>query len=195
MAAAPPRPWVRAILSIREKKSMQTNWAPEHSDALRECLAKGMSFTESADAINTRFDTAYSRSAAIGRAKRIGIAGPNRPAGQPRPPQQLDAPRPRKIRERAAESKPSTPILNRANRVKLRCVQIVPRHLPLVDLEGGDCRYPYGGDADGEAITFCGHPQREGSSYCIGHFNLTRGPGTAPERAAVSVFLRLVEAA
>jgi len=29
-----------------------TNWAPEHSDALREHLAKGMSFSEIAKAIN-----------------------------------------------------------------------------------------------------------------------------------------------
>ena len=42
---------------------MQINWAPEHCDALRECLAKGMSFSQAADAINARFDTAYSRSA------------------------------------------------------------------------------------------------------------------------------------
>jgi len=71
----------------------------------------------------------------------------------------------------------------------------MPRHLQLVELDAGDCRYPYGDAAEGEAITFCGHPQREGSSYCLGHFHLTRGPGTASERAAVPVVLRLVEAA
>ena len=40
-----------------------------------------------------------------------------------------------------------------------------------------------------------GHPQREGSSYCAPHFYLTRGPGTAAERAVSTVLLRLVEAA
>jgi GcrA cell cycle regulator len=78
---------------------------------------------------------------------------------------------------------------------KLRCVEINPRHLSLLDLERGDCRYPYGGEEDGEAITFCGHPRRLGSSYCTPHFHLTRGPGTASERAASTVLLRLVEAA
>ena len=174
---------------------MQTNWAPEHSDTLRECLARGMSFAEAADAINARFHTAYSRNAAIGRAKRIGLKGPDRPAGLPRPLQQLSAPRLQKIRKRAVESRQVAPVSVRPDRVTLRCVQIVPRHLPLIDLEAGDCRYPYGGDADGDAITFCGHPQHEGSSYCIGHFHLTRGPGTASERAAVPVALRLVQAA
>ena len=71
-----------------------------------------------------------------------------------------------------------------------------PRHLSLTDLEAGDCRYPYGGDAEGEAITFCGHPQPRGSSYCIAHFHLTRNPSPPSERAAVpSPLLRLVEAA
>ena len=50
---------------------MQINWPPEHCDALREYLAKGMSFAEAADAINARYDTAYSRNATIGRAKRM----------------------------------------------------------------------------------------------------------------------------
>jgi len=34
-----------------------TNWATEHSDALREYLAKGMSYSEIADAINARFQS------------------------------------------------------------------------------------------------------------------------------------------
>jgi GcrA cell cycle regulator len=87
------------------------------------------------------------------------------------------------------------PIFERTETVKLRCVEIDPRHLSLVELERGDCRYPYGGDEEGEAITFCGHPRREGSSYCAPHFYLTRGPGTASERAAGSISLRLVEVA
>jgi GcrA cell cycle regulator len=65
----------------------------------------------------------------------------------------------------------------------------------LVDLERGDCRYPYGGDEEGEAITFCGRPRREGSSYCAPHFHLTRNPDRRSERAAGSVRLRLVEVA
>jgi GcrA cell cycle regulator len=78
---------------------------------------------------------------------------------------------------------------------KLRCVAIAPRHLSLTDLEPGDCRYPYGGDEDGVAITFCGHPRRKNSSYCGAHFRLSRGRGTAAERAAGTVLLRLVDAA
>jgi GcrA cell cycle regulator len=79
--------------------------------------------------------------------------------------------------------------------VKLRSVEIDPRHLSLIDLGPRDCRYPYGGDAEGEAITFCGHPKRRDSSYCTAHFHLSRGPGTAAERAAITVALRLLEMA
>jgi GcrA cell cycle regulator len=174
---------------------MQTNWAPEHSGALREYLARGMSYAEAADAINAKFDTAYSRSAAIGRAKRMGFTGPERPGELPRSPQRVTSPRHCKDHEhQASESKRLAPPVERPVRIKLRCIQIMPRHLSLIDLEAGDCRYPYGGDDEGEAITFCGHPQREGSSYCTGHFHLTRGPGTASERAVVPVSLRLVAA-
>jgi GcrA cell cycle regulator len=78
--------------------------------------------------------------------------------------------------------------------LKLRCVAILPRHLALIDLEAGDCRYPYGGDEDDEAITYCGHPRRKSSSYCRAHFNLTRGRGTPAERAACKILLKFVAA-
>ena len=184
-----------------------TNWAPEHSDALREYLVRGMSYSEIADAINAKFKTVYSRNAAIGRAKRMGLAGPDRPDG---PDRRKDLPkhwpmlapkaqaaRLHKLRERYhSEFMRPMPIFEAAEPVKLRCVEIDPRHLSLIELEAGDCRYPYGGDEDGEAITFCGHPRRQGSSYCAPHFHLTRSPGTASERAAAgTASLRLVEAA
>jgi GcrA cell cycle regulator len=155
-----------------------------------------MSYSELAEAINAKFKTGYSRSAAIGRAKRLGLAGPDRPDDRRKPPAKAKAPRLHKLRERfAPESKRPMPVFERAEPVKLRCVSVTPRHLSLLDLEPGDCRYPYGGDEEGEAITFCGHPRRQGASYCGSHFLLTRGPGTASERTASTVSLRLVEAA
>ncbi len=173
-----------------------TNWAPEHCDALREYLAKGMSYSEIARAINAKFGTDYTRNAAIGRGRRLGLVGPDQPKDSPRVPRRASTPRQRGSRaRRAAEPVQSKPLFERVEPVKLRCVGIKPRLLSLVDLEQGDCRYPYGGDRDGEAINFCGHPRREGSSYCTAHFHLTRGPGTASERSAGPVVLRLVEAA
>jgi GcrA cell cycle regulator len=63
-----------------------STWVPEHSQALREYLAKGMSYSEIADAINSRFGSAYSRNAAIGRGRRIGLAAPDRPEDAPKRP-------------------------------------------------------------------------------------------------------------
>lgn len=155
-----------------------SNWAPEHSDALRELIAKGMSFSEAARAINSRFNTSYSRSAALGRARRLGLGPDHRQ--QPSMPT-----KPAELHE-IAEPSPSnfrmlalpwpTPVFKEVVPVKLRCVGIEPRHLSLTELERSDCRYPYGGDEEGEAITFCGHPRRPGSSYCSPHFHLSRNP-------------------
>ena len=171
------------------------HWQSEHSDALRDYLLKGMSYAEIGRQINARFGTSYTRNAVVGRAKRLGLVVqirttspsivpalpsgaclvlPHRPTGLTLPPK--------------SAMKPAAP-------VKLRCVGVQPRLVPLVELASEDCRYPYGGDKDGEAITFCGHPKREGSSYCTPHFQLTRGDGTASERAAGPVVLRLVAAA
>ena len=177
---------------------MQSSWAEQHSQALREYLERGLSFSEIAKAINARFNTEYSRSATIGRARRLGLSGPERPerpAG-PKPQRQPSPARLKKMRARlSVESRPRPAVFKRAAALKLRCLGVVPRHLSLLELEAGDCRYPYGGDAEGEAITFCGHPRREGSSYCVSHFHLTSGPATLPERPAGKARLRLVEAA
>ena len=176
---------------------MQSNWEEAHSRALREYVEKGMSFAQAARALNERFGTAYSRNAAIGRARRMGLSVPERrhPSGMKKAPKKPDAQRIRELRARKQGS--PTPKLStneRAAALQLRCVAISPRHLALVDLEDGDCRYPYGGDSDGEPITFCGHPCLEGSSYCTSHFHLTREvelSGPIHRKAA----LRLVEAA
>jgi GcrA cell cycle regulator len=171
-----------------------TNWAPAHADALRQHLARGLSYAEAARAINATFDTHYSRSAAIGRARRMGLAACDRPR-ETTPPAPLDQqPSVRRLRKlHAALERWLAP--EPVQSAELRCVDIEPRHLSLLELEDGDCRYPYGGDVDGEPITFCGHPQRAESSYCAAHFHLTLGPGATPDRAVGTAPLRIVEAA
>jgi GcrA cell cycle regulator len=199
---------------------MQSNWEEAHSRSLREFVEKGMSFAQAAKALNERFGTAYSRNAAIGRARRMGLSGQNPAGGEEgrhaptlasRPPdlRRLNKLRAEKLAAkhvttksaatgRLAGSLPKTAAklstLERAAVLQLRCVAITPRHLRLADLEDGDCRYPYGGDAEGEPITFCGHPRREGSSYCTSHVHLTTAPELR-ERVSPKASLRLVEAA
>jgi GcrA cell cycle regulator len=178
------------------KQMQSSDWPPEHSEALREHFARGRSYSEIAKAINAKFGTRYSRNATIGRSKRMGLARPDRAIDFAKPVPKASRPRLHKPRKRHAPE-PSRPIsiFEPVATVKLRCVEIDPHRLTLMELERADCRYPYGGDEEGEAISFCGHPRRRGSSYCTPHFHLTRGPRTTSERAAGAVSLRLVEAA
>jgi GcrA cell cycle regulator len=176
------------------------NWASEHSDALRECIAKGLSYAEAARTINSRFNTAYSRNAALGRARRLGLGPEDR--RQPSVPRKAAESRsvvePHASEVRKFELPWPVPVSKEFGPVKLpklRCVEIEPRRLSLVELERGDCRYPYGGDEEGEVITFCGHPRRAGSSYCTPHFHLCRDPVEPPERAVSAASLWRVEMA
>ncbi|MCK1723343.1 GcrA family cell cycle regulator [Bradyrhizobium sp. 141] len=172
------------------------HWPSEHSDALRDYFLKGMSHAEIGRQINARFGTAYTRNAVAGRAKRLGLAAPARmtsPSIVPSLPGEACLISPRQ---------PALPSLNlppksamEPARLKLRCVGVQPRLIPLVELARRDCRYPYGGDKDGEEITFCGHPRQPGSSYCAPHARLTRRSGAASARAPGPIVLRLVSAA
>ena len=174
------------------------DWRPEHSEALRDYVTRGISFARAAAEINARFGTAYTRNAALGRGKRMGLVVRVQRKDQSTPAR-LGVPRTAESRKwEGAEPPPQEPDRVPAvpvTPVQLRCVGLSPRLISFVELEPGDCRYPYGGDKDDEPIVFCGHPRRAGSSYCTPHFHLTRGVGTAADRAAGPVMLRLVEAA
>jgi GcrA cell cycle regulator len=177
------------------------SWSHEHSEALRQYLVEGMSYSSIAAAINAKFKTSYSRNAMIGRAKRMGLSSPKWPknlsTGWPRRARRAKPKGLHKARERhVPEFFMRIPVFERTETPKLRCAEILPRQLSLLDLESGDCRYPYGGEEDGDAITFCGHPRQEESSYCTPHFHLTRGRCTASwERSDTELLLRLLELA
>jgi hypothetical protein len=93
---------------------MQSTWEEAHSVALRDCLEKGMSFAEIARALNERFGTAYTRNAAIGRARRLGLSVPmrERAARALNKPKQADARRIRELRARKAATAPNPPHSN-----------------------------------------------------------------------------------
>lgn len=162
-------------------------WTTEVSDALRALIGEGVSYGEAAYALNRRFNLAITRHSAIGRGYRIGLVPPKRekaPA-KVKPPKRSTANHDitlvRMVRGKGNSNNLRVTTSREAiEQYKLRCVEIVPRHLTITELECGDCRYPYGD----EAITFCGHPAysyiREGSdvtitsSYCRAHYELTR---------------------
>ena len=139
------------------------HWPSEHSDALRDYFLKGMSYAEVGRQIKGRFGTAYTRNAVAGRAKRLGLAAPAR---MPSPPIVPSLPSGACL---IGPPRPVVPNLNlppksamKPARVKLRCVGVQPRLVALGELGRDDCRYPYGGDKDGEGIAFCGHPRQQG---------------------------------
>ena len=134
-------------------------WTPEHDDALRACVAGGLTYNRTAAEINHRFQTNYSRNAAIGRAGRLGVT-------QPYTPKRQKAVRPKPKPRRLTLANPPQPSFEQ---IQFSCTEIVPRNLALTDLLPGDCRYPYG---DGPFL-FCGNPKLEGSSYCGPHDFLT----------------------
>ena len=173
------------------------HWPSEHSDALRDYFFKGLSYSEIGREINARFGTAYTRNAVAGRVKRLGLVGSARVASPPIVPCLpgetclLSAHRPalpNLILPPKSAMKP-------AARVKLRCVGVQPRLISFAELAAGDCRYPYGGDKEGEEITFCGHSRQPGSSYCAPHARLTRrSEAASAARAAGPVVLKLISA-
>ena len=87
------------------------------------------------------------------------------------------------------------PAFERTEPTRLRCVEIEPRHLSLIDLERGDCRYPYGGDEEGEAITFCGHPRATGLKLLHAAFPSESRTRHAIGTVASTASVRIVEAA
>lgn len=144
--------------------------------------------------LREEFGISFTRNAIVGILKRMGLNAAHKSEERRRKPR-IKVPKQTrsgehhavlKIRSANGNSNQLRVISTResADQYKLRCVEIVPRHLTLIELECGDCRYPYGGDSTSEAITFCGHPSysyvREGteakitSSYCRPHFELCR---------------------
>lgn len=150
----------------------RSKWPEEQCTALRNHVEGGrLSYSGIANALNEEFDTHYSRQAAIGKASRLGLSNPfylN----------MLSAPKkPRKPQVYKPRPKPQ-PVFLPAEIIQLRCSEIMPEHVGIVEAVG--CRWPYG-DSD---FTFCNHAQLEGSSYCELHFQLSVGRGTASERRA-----------
>src|ERR1700712_3583931 len=113
----------------------QTGWPPEHSSTLRKYLAAGLPFSEIVRAINLKFNTAYTRNAAIGRAKRMGLVSPDRlqPSLQAGPPCLERTVKPQPVEPESAALHRLTAILKSQEPPKLRCAEVEPRHLSLIE--------------------------------------------------------------
>ena len=145
-------------------------WPEDHCAELTRLLASGMIYREIANTLNEKFGANYSKNSVVGKVCRLGLVPPEKPKAAPYVRKR--SPRPRIKREvlRIVSANSNSNAMRVVSNVvlqqeRLRCVEIVPRNVSLLDLEPNDCRYPYG---DGP-MTFCGHPKQAGSQYCTPH--------------------------
>lgn len=142
----------------------------ETADELLRVMVNTHTFAEIAPIVGT------SRNACIGRARRLGLSKAKVVLSDAERMKRKHANYTRNNRQRAEKRKTDQifigcGVAQKVYAIKLptvRQVDVEPRHIKLLDLEPNDCRYPYG---DHE-VTFCGHPQANGSSYCLKHFDL-----------------------
>lgn len=168
-------------------------WTVEHDAFLRACLLAGMTTGKAAIALNKKFRTSYTRNACIGRATRHKMPRGDAKAPNPTPaiaptPQPKVKRRRRRIVVVALAPKPQPAPAPRARPMKpalfwieeLRCAEVDPLNIDLLDLQHNQCRWP-SGDGRDEPYKFCGHPI-VWDSYCGPHKALSIGGGTPSER-------------
>lgn len=168
-------------------------WSDDQCAELALLLATGMVYREIAATLNEKFGTAHTKNAIVGKVQRLNLTPPNKPKCPPyvRKPKQSTANKghhhvvDRIVRANSNSNAMRVIKTVEMEQYKVRCVEIIPRHVSLIDLEPGDCRYPYG---DGP-MTFCGHPKQADSSYCTLHYVL------CSEKPRVPVYRALVRAA
>lgn len=177
---------------IREQqgdKMKGITWTEELTSRLKTIYETGISSAEIAAEMNC----GISRNAVIGKVNRMGLTRSNGhenriPSGRS-PRHQAYKPREKRATIRFIRCNSNSNAMRVVDTVEfdaaeMRCVEVEPRHLSLIDLEPNDCRWPYG---DGPGFTFCGQPRFASSHYCGPHTALSWGPGTSSERAAVKV--------
>jgi len=161
-------------------------WTAAMDDALRAHVLRGLTFSQAACAITVAFGVHLSRNAAIGRARRLGLQAARR-AGAPK---RVAAPGKRPAFKVRRRDDPLAALFAAVQLAPLREANVTPLRIALIDLERGQCRYPYGGD-NGEPILFCGHsvPDRASksrASYCAAHAELciaeANGPNSVPQQ-------------
>lgn len=165
-------------------------WTDEREQAARKLFDAGASASEISAELSNQFNTAISRNAVIGMWCRRGWTGSR--VKKPAKARQSAAPKRANDlakRERAAIIVPPTAATEKVRIQRLvsaahgsmrviessqqtvallREVHVEPLNLDLIELQHGQCRYPFG---DGP-FRFCGHPVEPGRPYCTPHHAL-----------------------
>lgn len=145
-------------------------WTPERNAELQEYVSSGLA----ASMIGEKFG--ISRSAVIGKCHRMKL--------------QLQGIRPEKradgIVRRTAQKREARVTLRRDTPAEVFIpteVETPPLHKSLIELDYGDCRYPYGANPP---FTYCGHIATFGSSYCAAHNRVVYRPFEVRSRKKVA---------
>ncbi len=157
---------------------MIRTWDDERDLVLKQCVAAGHSFANTAAKINRQFGTDLSRNACIGRAKRLGLSVSRSV--------KVDGAEHRLNRKPEGKTKTIT-IRPRPQFVcdpstGFRTADVTPLNISIYELNGGTCHWPFG---DNAPYLFCGHPTFGGSSYCECHLFISQGDGTRGEQMAL----------
>lgn len=166
-------------------------WADDLVTLLKTHHEAGKSFREIAEIILAETGVSLSRNAVIGKAVRLGLEKRGRNGnyngnGRAKPganaSRASDGVLAQKLRRGPPALKPEP--FRAASPVN-----VVSRHVSILDLKAMQCRYPdeSGNPEKGIPHTFCGNLTEDGSSYCPVHAALVCGPGTKSERNAINV--------
>ena len=149
-------------------------WTDERVERLKTLWAAGLSCSKIASALGH-----VTRNAVIGKVTRLGLdlrgKGGNYNGNQRSNPGPKSRPR---VAKPAAITLRQPKVSHESPEIKaMRCDEITPLNVSLLDLAHGQCRYPYGETGVGDGVLFCGHPAVKDRSYCASHFTLTIKPG------------------
>jgi hypothetical protein len=174
-----------------------SNWTPAMEAQLADLVPSGKSARQVAIELET------TRSAVIGKARRMGLVWANAGVGGwDRRTKVAGVRQPKRRPERTASPpvkrtpRPAAPLVPDTR--PLRCEEVVGPGVHIVDLESHQCRWVQG---EPSALTYCGQPRwHEGTAYCERHHNVSiyRHPNMAlagvleRERINISRMGRLV---
>jgi GcrA cell cycle regulator len=159
--------------SEKNGKGRAMMWTDERVEQLKKLYADPRiewSFAQIAE----KLGGGLSRNAVIGKAHRLGLE--RRKTGTK--PKAVKAPRNSLGIGAAVQKIAPEPFA-------ITCVEVVPLNLTIMDLQEGDCRYPYGDDP--ATMTYCGHPALFGHSWCAPHFRVVNRPTPPRKPPAPSV--------
>jgi GcrA cell cycle regulator len=151
------KPLARGALQIPGNVRLGNEWPPERNELLAQLWN-----TKKYSASQIAHELGVTRSAVIGRARRMGLD--HRTTGKaPAPFPRIKHDRPRKRRKRLMSLEPVIdPIVPPAREVP------TGKPVPFFDLRPQHCRWPLWDDAH-PALLFCGALKNGWSSYCDRH--------------------------